>query len=648
MPWSPSVFTCLLLAISADVMKYGALGGINTVVNGNTNRTEVKESSELYTTVSDIKRMARVIKTSRMLQPNLVPEVLDSIPTKQVCDQLVEGYFRTFEGVYRVLHVPSFRKEYEAYWDGTGSSRPSVVLKILLVCAIGVAFYTGSDQASLRTSTAKWIQAAASWQAAPHVKSRLNMTGLQISILIILARQVCNIDGDHVWISTGALLRTAMLLGLHRDPLNFEKIGMYHAEMRRRLWATVLEITVQSSLDMGMPSMISTEDYDTKAPANINDEEIGKVSEVSFISSPSSTFTACSVQITFMQTLPIRLEVVRLINSLQPNISYPTILRLGTDLTRGCRELTLFLRASLAAGHPITPFQIKLSDALLRRFILNLHRPFFAQGNVNPQHHFSRKICLDTSLAILAPTTTADEEDDWMRLTYRCVGFYKHIVLFAISTVYFELNTVLREYREDCTYTLLAPTQPNTPPPPFATLRALLEKAYTMSLSRLTAGEINAKGAVFLASALARIDALVAGTDADAAVLCAAKTAIRETTQILQTVYREEHGVEIDLSLPNGLFWGRDQWRGEGADDVTGTGNRTGTSVTGGEGHAYGDGGGGMMSGFGDLYAGMGMDLDLNAYLQGQSMGTDNDYHFGRSPDWFFDLFGSEGSAHST
>jgi hypothetical protein len=89
-----------------------------------------------------------------------------------------------------------------------------------------VPFYTGPDQAKLRVSAAKWIQAAADWQSAPHAKSRLNMIGLQIQILTLIARQVCSIDGDHIWIPAGALLRTAMHLGLHRDPSHFPKISV--------------------------------------------------------------------------------------------------------------------------------------------------------------------------------------------------------------------------------------------------------------------------------------------------------------------------------------------------------------------------------------------------------------------------------------
>ena len=218
--------------------------------------------------------MARSIKSTRMLHPVISAEVQDSVPSKAVCDQLIQCYLRTFEGVFRVLHIPSFLRDCESYWVNPSAAKPSVLTKMLLVCAIGVPFFASPDQPRLRASCTKWIQAAESWLSAPHEKSRLNMAGLQIHILLLLARQVCSVDGDLTWISAGSLLRSAMHLGLHRDPHYFQKISRFNTEMRRRLWATVMEMTVQTSLDMGMPPLISPDEYDTQPPSNINDSEL--------------------------------------------------------------------------------------------------------------------------------------------------------------------------------------------------------------------------------------------------------------------------------------------------------------------------------------------------------------------------------------
>lgn len=635
-----------------SVEPYGAFGDKYTTINQNTNKQEINKSSELYATVADVKRMARIIKTSRMFQPSISSEVRDSIPPKSVCDSLVDCYLRTFEGIFRVLHVPSFRREYEGYWAGTVAAKPSVILKILLVCAIGSPFYTATDHARLRVSSATWIQAATEWLNGPHVKSRLNMAGLQIQILVLLARQVCNIDGDHVWIPAGALLRTAMHLGLHRDPSHFGKISIYHGEMRRRLWATVLEITAQSSLDMGMPPMVSANDYDTKSPANVNDEDIGEGIHT-LDAKPHTVFTDSSIQIAFTQTLPIRLEIVRLINNLRFDLSYSDVLQLGTELTGICREKTIFLKSALAANHNVTPFQIKMSDTLVRRFVLCLHRPFFSKANADPQYHYSRKICLDTSLAIYAPATELlpGEEDDWTRMTHRCVGFFKSFFLYAMSTVYYELNSQINERREDSA--LFAPliSSSSSPssrllslPAQFQDLRSVLETARKTTVARLRHGETNAKGVAFLTCALARIDALVSGADADLAVLEAAKKSVRQSSDIMREAYREEYGEDIDLSPRGDQLLGKEHAREEGANNAPGSSFPKGITLNDNESGALPTFEGGLEvwdmldDGIGNM--GMDMDLDFNAYLQGQSRGIDIDYHFGRSPEQFYNFNG--------
>ena len=50
----------------------------------------------------------------------------------------------------------------------------------------------------------------------------------------------------------------------------------FQAEVRRRLWATILEMTVQFSICVGMSPMISIDDFDTLAPRNFDDVEISE------------------------------------------------------------------------------------------------------------------------------------------------------------------------------------------------------------------------------------------------------------------------------------------------------------------------------------------------------------------------------------
>ena len=132
--------------------------------------------------------------------------------------------------------------------------------------------------------------------------------------------------------------------GFHRDPTNYPKMAPFNVEIRRRLWATVLEIALQSSLDSGMPPLISSDDYDTLAPKNIDDSEIMEDSEIGPKAKPSTTYTQTSIQIILLRSLLKRLAIARLINHFRSKPSYEDVLRLSSELSDILRDSTVALQ----------------------------------------------------------------------------------------------------------------------------------------------------------------------------------------------------------------------------------------------------------------------------------------------------------------
>ncbi|KAF1993082.1 hypothetical protein P154DRAFT_478161 [Amniculicola lignicola CBS 123094] len=529
---------------------YEALKKPNVQHNEPTSKPEVNKSSELYIAVAECKRMSRIIKAARV-PPSVSTDLHSSIPSRDICDQLVQGYMRTCEGIYRILHVPTFMKEYEHYWENPRRENPPKLMIILLVCAIGVPFYTGEEAARLRPSYTRWIHAAEAWLSAPDEKVRLSLTGIQIHILLLLARQVCNIHGDLVWISAGALVRAAMHLGLHRDPSHFTRISGFNSQLRRRLWASVLEMTVQSSLDVGMPPMISPQDYDTAPPSNIDDEDMWEDQPTPTETKPTDVYTDTSIQIAFTRSLPVRLEVIRLLNNPHSEISYDDVIRLGSELTAICRTDSKRFYSFLISNCKATPFQIKLLDVLVRRFILNLHRPFFAKSKVDPRFYYSEKVSLETSFNIIAPPISNGslQDGDWMNLLTHGVGFVKSFYFYAQTTIYLELECQLKESHEDRkAVPVPGESLAASVPLRLVPLYNVVVASKTFLLTRIRKGELNAKGAVFIACALARINAIINSLDIDVEVLAAAKSSIAECAELMRTAYRNETGVDIDLS----------------------------------------------------------------------------------------------------
>src|SRR5437667_8429598 len=49
-------------------------------------------------------------------------DLITHIPSRELADTLVHLYLTTFEPAYRILHVPSFWKEYHALWASPDSA----------------------------------------------------------------------------------------------------------------------------------------------------------------------------------------------------------------------------------------------------------------------------------------------------------------------------------------------------------------------------------------------------------------------------------------------------------------------------------------------------------------------------------------------
>lgn len=139
---------------------------------------------------------------------------------------MVHLYLTRFESVFRILHVPSFWREYDDYWSDPGATETVIRLKILLTIAIGSSVHEDSTSyGDIHLEAHQWLYEAQEWLSGPLRKDRITIGGLQVQCLLILARQTLAVGGDLVWISLGTVTRTAIQMGLHRDPKHFQKMS---------------------------------------------------------------------------------------------------------------------------------------------------------------------------------------------------------------------------------------------------------------------------------------------------------------------------------------------------------------------------------------------------------------------------------------
>lgn len=480
-----------------------------------------------------------------------------------MADKLVDYYFQTIESVYRILHVPSFRSDYEALWVSDAKPDMAFLVQVKLVLAIGATTY--DENFSLRASAVRWVYEAQTWISEPEFKSRLGIQFLQTNILLLIAREMTGICSDSIWVSAGELLRKAMSMGLHRDPVNLPNMTVFTAEMHRRLWNTTVEIALQSSLTSGGPPLVSSEDFDTRPPGNFDDEQLMIKDPVL---KPEDSFTQVSISIALRKTFLLRLAVTKLLNGIRSHGTYEETLQLDLDLRSSYRTLCRTLQGyTSSTGSLPSRFSIRAVDVLMLCYLLSLHVPFFGPSLHEATYAFSRKIVVETSLKIWCVTYPASsimsaqtrgvnaaspDKDELALLAVCSSGFYRTVAIQAATLIAIEIKAQLQE------------EEGLGPVPLRSDLLCVLDDAKSWCLQSIKAGETNIKGYVLMSIVAAQIEGLMHHLDRDELgkkIVKATEDAEDTCLPILEKMAFQNHvGGNIDelnqapLSTPVGIL----------------------------------------------------------------------------------------------
>jgi hypothetical protein len=469
-------------------------------------QTVLVQVGDLLRKCKGIARSIKVWRPSRSL-PN--PKLCLVPPSRVMADAMANNYLQAFESTHRILHIPSFWIDYNKFWSNPETASTELRLKIFLVIGIGSSIYTEETDIEFRQTVHRWVYAAQSWLSGPLEKDRLSISALQIDCLTVLARQIFSIGADLVWTSMGTLVHKAMQINLHRDPKHLSGISMLQAEIRRRLWATIVEMTAQAALDSAMPAVFP--ESDTEAPSNINDDEIDEFTTVPRTHS-KSTYTGTSLQLLLLDSLPVRLRILHILTSLSSKISYLDVIALSSELTDASSSYYNFMKDN--ASSRITPFHRNLLDYLVRRFMIPLHCLFTVKARTNPLLSSSLKASLDTAMAIISP----EPDEGFSRLMSTGGGLFREGLWCAMTVISIELlaqvelqridGTLHRNYRH------------------IRLLEQIVQDLVSFSAERIRQGETNIKCHMFMSMIIAQVEAKQSGADCELSIAESAKDSL--------------------------------------------------------------------------------------------------------------------------
>ncbi|CAJ0546899.1 Ff.00g015260.m01.CDS01 [Fusarium sp. VM40] len=520
----------------------------------------VIKNTDLITCMQKCKVVARRIKAQRA--PEWPTPFATQLLDKALSDDLVECYLGTVEKIYRILHIPTFKKKYDALWTSESEPDRDFLAQLKLVHALGATIY--GDKFPLRSSAIRWIYEVQTWISEPEFKSRLGIQFLQTNILLVLAREIVAVGGESPWIAFGSLLRTAVSMGLHRDPTLLSTTTTFPTEMRRRLWSTILELCLQSSLSTGGPPMISIGDFDTEPPGNFDDDQIMAEKGTP---RPENIFTQMSTSRALRKTFSTRLKVAQLLNDLRTGDSYKDTLSLDAELKASYKEAIRILQATKKTETSSTRFELSAVDFIMRRYLCALHFPFFALSLQDPRYAFSRKMTFETAFKMwsaVSPTPTVNSSDptdatEFSRFVTYSAGMFRTAAWQANLILVCELRNQIQE--DDSL----------SPPTIRSDLMGVMEDARAWNLQCIEAGETSVKGVLTLSIVLGHIKSIMQNASKEETaqgVIKAGEEAENEALVILESILAQLEPQSAEQDSLDQAFDFTGDWDMTIADDI--------------------------------------------------------------------------------
>ena len=398
-------------------------------------------------------------KTNRAPSTNY-DDLLALLPNQGTARKYLEYYFQTLDTVYHVLHGPSFWKEYAEFWGNPSQGRDGFVVTMILAMAAVRCVATQEsvnyvvDSSVPREQAINWTKVCQVW-LDKQSKKHLNLTVFQCHCLWIISKRVNGIKNKEAWTDTGTLLRFSMSAGFHREPsLLRERASVFEQEMRRRLWATVIELELQASLERGMPSALAGFSFDCAPPLNLKDEDLLDDSDIPLSSEPCENFTPSAFLHAVQRSLSLRTGLTSQINDLGTQLNFEDVMRYDESIRQEIEQIPDWTdRTDALPDRAIPSSKVAkvLFDLTLRQYLLLIHGPFARRIEKNPRYTYSRMICFDTASKIISQHASIVEDGNFVMILLRDDVFAAAFTichdtyLCQIHSTFFIVHTTFRK-----------------------------------------------------------------------------------------------------------------------------------------------------------------------------------------------------------
>ncbi|KAL2412512.1 hypothetical protein ABEF91_000070 [Exophiala dermatitidis] len=196
------------------------------------------------------------------------------VPHLDVADRYIQNYLDTFEKTHRMLHVPSLREEINLFWRTPTALGYEWLSQFLMMLALGCP---RSERLAHPQMVNLFLEGVEACLMQTQFLAKPTLTSIRVMVMMTLAKQIDMVafdDSGGVWAYLGLVVRLAMSMGLHRHSRWFVSMSPFEAEMRKRVWVTLVFMDLQNSLEAGQSPLLHPDDYETLCPTGFQDEDM--------------------------------------------------------------------------------------------------------------------------------------------------------------------------------------------------------------------------------------------------------------------------------------------------------------------------------------------------------------------------------------
>ncbi|KAJ5097189.1 Fungal-specific transcription factor protein [Penicillium angulare] len=398
-----------------------------------------------------------------------IDSILEAIPSRIVVDRLISRYFNDLDMASGIPHSGKFLREYEEFWKCPrktpimwigllfGMMCLSTQVQLLFIESKtnpdpnqrNQIFPTKRQAALFREKAIHCLILGHYTKGGPHV--------LETLIFYLMIEVFPSKDTESgLRILVSMIVTIATQMGYHRDASHFPNISPFAGEIRRRVWAIIVQLDFNISMQMGLARSIKGSQTDVSEPRNLFDSDFDEKCAELPPSRPETEMTPTLYTLAKVRLIAIGAKVADTSTEPKPH-SYDAVLGLDEQIDEVKAALPPALKwnglaCSLSVSAEIVMKRIWI-EICVHRLKIVLHKRFLIlsesseTNSVQEDYSFSRTACLSAAMKILELHHLVDEEIKPDGRLYQCrwrlTASFIHDFLLATSILcfYFQRNT---------------------------------------------------------------------------------------------------------------------------------------------------------------------------------------------------------------